>query len=352
MSAGLRDVLGDFRSRALLILDEAHHAAPAGGARYAIASQFTQGSRAIWPTASSTACSSPPRPHNGHSNSFSALLEMLDPQRFTRGVEVAPRDLEPVMVRRLKADLRRLGEAFPERIDRADPSSTGCRTDAPELDLWRRPCRLRRLRDAPHRDACRRTRRRSPSSPSSGCSSGCCPRSRPSRARLKVHRTTLERLVDGEQTARAHAGRRAGLRRRPHDRDGATSSASRTRTPRRRSTPTRRPRPRPPRVAAPPRPRPPTCAGRARRGRRHARHRRAGARKGRTPACAGWSTGSRPTCSTGERWNERRLIIFTEYEDTRRWLERRLGGARRHRPGRRAHRRLHRRHRARIAARR
>ena len=36
---------------------------------------------------------------------------MLDPQRFTRGVEVRPKDLEPVMVRRLKADLRRLGEA-------------------------------------------------------------------------------------------------------------------------------------------------------------------------------------------------------------------------------------------------
>ena len=30
-------------------------------------------------------------PHNGHSNSFSALLEMLDPQRFTRGVEVRHR---------------------------------------------------------------------------------------------------------------------------------------------------------------------------------------------------------------------------------------------------------------------
>jgi hypothetical protein len=29
--AGLRDVLGDFRSRALFILDEAHHAAPSGG---------------------------------------------------------------------------------------------------------------------------------------------------------------------------------------------------------------------------------------------------------------------------------------------------------------------------------
>jgi hypothetical protein len=54
-------------------------------------------------------------PHNGHSNSFSALLEMLDPQRFTRGVPVTLRDLDPVMVRRIKTDLRRLGEAFPER---------------------------------------------------------------------------------------------------------------------------------------------------------------------------------------------------------------------------------------------
>src|SRR5439155_1486825 len=60
-------------------------------------------------------------PHNGHSNSFTALLEMLDPQRFTRGVKIVERQLEPVMVRRLKADLRRLGEAFPERIVEAIP---------------------------------------------------------------------------------------------------------------------------------------------------------------------------------------------------------------------------------------
>ena len=45
--AGLRDVLGDFRSRALLILDEAHHAAPSGGARYAISSQFTRAVREL-----------------------------------------------------------------------------------------------------------------------------------------------------------------------------------------------------------------------------------------------------------------------------------------------------------------
>lgn len=45
-------------------------------------------------------------PHNGHSNSFSALMEMLDPQRFTRGVpiEAGSKVLSAVMVRRLKRD--------------------------------------------------------------------------------------------------------------------------------------------------------------------------------------------------------------------------------------------------------
>src|SRR5882757_9277879 len=133
MSPELRDVLGEFRSRALLIVDEAHHAAPSAGTRYAISSQLTRYVRELserfehrlFLTAT---------PHNGHSNSFSALLEMLDPQRFTRGVEVRPRDLDPVMVRRLKVDLRRLGEAFPERIIEA-VSIAGLRDDAPELHL-------------------------------------------------------------------------------------------------------------------------------------------------------------------------------------------------------------------------
>ena len=93
-TAGLRDALGEFRPRALFILDEAHHAAPSAGVRYAISSQLTKAVRELaerfehrlFLTAT---------PHNGHSNSFSALLEMLDPQRFTRGVEVRPPDLEP-----------------------------------------------------------------------------------------------------------------------------------------------------------------------------------------------------------------------------------------------------------------
>ncbi|HJP67491.1 MAG TPA: DISARM system SNF2-like helicase DrmD [Sphingomicrobium sp.] len=114
-TAGLREVLGSFQARTLLILDEAHHCAPAGGGRYAIESQFTKAVRDIadrfehrlFLTAT---------PHNGHGNSFSTLLEILDPQRFTRGMDVRESDLKPVMIRRLKSDLRELGEAFPERV--------------------------------------------------------------------------------------------------------------------------------------------------------------------------------------------------------------------------------------------
>ena len=135
-AAGLRDVLGEFRPRALLILDEAHHAAPSGGSRYAISSQFTKYVREFAERFEHRLFLSA-TPHNGHSNSFSAMLEMLDPQRFTRGVEVRPKDLEPVMVRRLKRDLRRLGEAFPLRS--VEPIVLdGLPATTPELELARR----------------------------------------------------------------------------------------------------------------------------------------------------------------------------------------------------------------------
>ena len=48
-AAGLRDWLGDFRPRSMLIIDEAHHAAPASGARYAIDSQITRTMRDVAP---------------------------------------------------------------------------------------------------------------------------------------------------------------------------------------------------------------------------------------------------------------------------------------------------------------
>ena len=87
-TAGLRMRLGEFRARSMLILDEAHHAAPASGSRYAVDSQFTRAMREIVQRFEHRLFLSA-TPHNGHSNSFSSLLEMLDPQRFTRGVEVA-----------------------------------------------------------------------------------------------------------------------------------------------------------------------------------------------------------------------------------------------------------------------
>ncbi len=108
--------MGERATKSLLILDEAHVAAPAGSNRYAVDSKITEVVRDIAPRFENRLFLSA-TPHNGHSNSFSALLELLDPQRFTRGVPVRGRkQLDAVMVRRLKEDLRRDGHAdFPKR---------------------------------------------------------------------------------------------------------------------------------------------------------------------------------------------------------------------------------------------
>jgi hypothetical protein len=76
-------------------------------------------------------------PHNGHSNSFSTLLELLDPYRFTRGVKVrGKKSLEDIMVRRLKEDIREVQGGFPRRIvERV--SIEGLPVDAPEIVLSR-----------------------------------------------------------------------------------------------------------------------------------------------------------------------------------------------------------------------
>jgi ERCC4-related helicase len=133
-SNGLKDALGEFRPRALLILDEAHHAAPASGIAYATDSQFTRAVRGLAARFEHRLFLSA-TPHNGHSNSFSSLLELLDPQRFTRGVPVTPEALNAVMVRRLKSDLLKLGVAnFPKR-DIEPVVLDGLPSDTPELVL-------------------------------------------------------------------------------------------------------------------------------------------------------------------------------------------------------------------------
>lgn len=131
--APLRQMLTEFRPRSLLILDEAHHAAPSSGQAYAVESQMTRAVRDLAGRFEHRLFLSA-TPHNGHSNSFATLLEILDPQRFTRGIPVEPADLAPVMIRRLKEDLRQLGETFPKRSIEAI-TIDDLPADAPELRL-------------------------------------------------------------------------------------------------------------------------------------------------------------------------------------------------------------------------
>ena len=133
--APLRDWLDNFRPGSLLILDEAHHAAPSSGAKYAIDSRITRAVRDLAPRFEHRLFLSA-TPHNGHSNSFSALLEILDSQRFCRGVKVLKSNLDSVMVRRLKEDVREVAGGFPKRnVVQVDLGKDQVPDDAPELVL-------------------------------------------------------------------------------------------------------------------------------------------------------------------------------------------------------------------------
>lgn len=104
----LRDVLPAHASYPrkfdILVVDEAHNVAPAGSAHYALESQRTRLIRRIAPhfqhrlflTAT---------PHNGYTESFTSLLELLDDQRFSRNILPDEKQLSQVMIRRLKTDL-------------------------------------------------------------------------------------------------------------------------------------------------------------------------------------------------------------------------------------------------------
>jgi superfamily II DNA or RNA helicase len=96
----------------ILIIDEAHNVAPVGRGKYATDSYRTLAIRTIAPhfehklflTAT---------PHNGYKESFTALLELLDNQRFARGIEPDRQQLQAVMVRRMKMEL-------PKNFDGSD----------------------------------------------------------------------------------------------------------------------------------------------------------------------------------------------------------------------------------------
>jgi ERCC4-related helicase len=306
-ASGLRGVLDNFRAKAMFILDEAHHAAPASGARYAVDSQFTKAIRDLSQRFEHRLFLSA-TPHNGHSNSFSSLLEILDPQRFTRGVPVRPRELDAIMVRRLKSDLRFFGERFPKRL--VEPIQLGgLPDDAPDLALPRmlatygEVLRTRAATLAPREASAARLafsglQQRLLSSPAAFVRT------------LEAHLRGLERQrqasptlaaayvtppPDAEDEALNEEDALVALER---DEEAIAEAAASLAAPASDIALVR------------------DMLEAARTAARH------------SDARVKWlSQWIRTNMAPGGQWNGRRLVIFTEYEDTRRWLERRLAEA-------------------------
>jgi hypothetical protein len=108
------------RAYDLLIVDEAHNVAPSGRGKYATDSMRTQAVRSLAPHFEHKLFLSA-TPHNGYRESFAALLELLDGQRFARAVTPDRAQLEAVMVRRMKSELKLRWDGshrFAERIVR------------------------------------------------------------------------------------------------------------------------------------------------------------------------------------------------------------------------------------------
>jgi len=164
------DVLEQFRAAAqpgddgrmrwdLLIVDEAHNLAPASFGSDSDVSQMLQHispwfEHRIFLTAT---------PHNGHTRSFSGLLEALDPVRFTRKSELDGEDRRRVgeaVIRRLKSEVNAcyiaMGEParFSDRHVAALPAlHFGTHERALQLAVRDFRKALRRvLRNADHRD--------------------------------------------------------------------------------------------------------------------------------------------------------------------------------------------------------
>lgn len=89
----------------LLVIDEVHTVAPSGRGKYAKDSLRTKAIRELAPHFEHRLYLSA-TPHNGFQESWTALLELLDPQRFALGVPPSAAAVKEIMVRRLKSELR------------------------------------------------------------------------------------------------------------------------------------------------------------------------------------------------------------------------------------------------------
>ena len=257
-------------------------------------------------------------PHNGHTRSFTGLLEILDPVRFSQTDE-----LEPAETGARPAG----GPAPPEAGDQRPHESAPVLHPQPApgpgprtLSAGDRP--ERGLRGVPHRHPAARGQRRDPSPP---CR----------ELRRRDSRQASPELPDGLCRVVAPLPGRAWPKERPPTRP--TSMAARRNVEREtgddRETQSREA----------------TAAGvvgawlkavAADLRRRDRRHRRRGRRHGLrssperhrssripppTPASTPWSLSSRSSCGRTETWrDDERLVVFTEYKTTLDYLARRL----------------------------
>lgn len=117
-----QDEMGRARAFDILVVDEAHHVAPSspqntkdGRRGYAIDSLRTRAVRKLAERCENRLFLTA-TPHNGYTESFTALLEMIDNRRFVRGSVIDKKNLAEVVVRRLKKNLSEMGvKSFPAR---------------------------------------------------------------------------------------------------------------------------------------------------------------------------------------------------------------------------------------------
>jgi len=118
----------------LLIVDEAHNLAPQlfgrVSQRYEMLQQIAaEFEHRLFLTAT---------PHNGHTSSFTGLLQLLDPVRFDRRSELDPQyrqQIKVAVVRRLKADIDR--SSLVKRFAQREVKSLPVELTPSELELWR-----------------------------------------------------------------------------------------------------------------------------------------------------------------------------------------------------------------------
>ena len=134
----------------LLIVDEAHNVAPSGRGKYATDSLRTLAIRTLAPHFEHRLFLSA-TPHNGYPESFTALLELLDNQRFARGVTPDRKQLDAVMVRRLKSELPPRWDGTPRFATRTlaalEVSYTPAEREAHQLLQAYTRSRVERARD-------------------------------------------------------------------------------------------------------------------------------------------------------------------------------------------------------------